>query len=58
MTLGSRLGRARQVDREQIALGQRLIEAGRSTREVVQMFKVHAATLYRALQCEAWLHYA
>jgi transposase len=34
---------------DQIALGQRLIEEGRSARDVAKMFKVHVATFYRAL---------
>jgi DNA invertase Pin-like site-specific DNA recombinase len=46
---GVRFGRPTKLTAEQVALGQRLLEEGRSVREVAQMFKVHAATLYRAL---------
>lgn len=46
---GVRLGRPAKLTTEQIALGQRLIAEGKSAREVAKMFKVHAATLYRAL---------
>lgn len=50
---GVRFGRPAKLTLEQIALGQRLIEEGRSAREVVKMFKVHVATLYRALSVPA-----
>jgi DNA invertase Pin-like site-specific DNA recombinase len=46
---GVRFGRPAKLTAEQIALGQRLIEEGRSPRDVARMFKVHAATVYRAL---------
>jgi DNA invertase Pin-like site-specific DNA recombinase len=49
MKRGVRFGRPTKLTAEQIALGQRLIEEGRSPREVARMFKVHAATVYRAL---------
>ena len=44
-----RFGRPSKLAAEQIALARRLIEEGRSAREVARMFKVHRATLYRAL---------
>ena len=46
---GVRFGRPPKLTAEQIVLGQRLIDEGRSPRAVAKMFKVHAATLYRAL---------
>jgi DNA invertase Pin-like site-specific DNA recombinase len=49
MSRGVRFGRPAKLTAEQIALGQRLIEEGRSPRDVARMFKVHAATVYRAL---------
>jgi DNA invertase Pin-like site-specific DNA recombinase len=49
MKRGVRFGRPAKLTAEQIALGQRLIEEGRSPRDVARMFKVHAATVYRAL---------
>jgi DNA invertase Pin-like site-specific DNA recombinase len=49
MKRGVRFGRPGKLTAEQIALGQRLIEEGRSIREVAEIFKVHAATFYRAL---------
>jgi DNA invertase Pin-like site-specific DNA recombinase len=49
MKRGVRFGRPVKLTAEQISLGQRLIDEGRSTRDVAKMFKVHAATFYRAL---------
>jgi DNA invertase Pin-like site-specific DNA recombinase len=49
MKRGVRFGRPPKLTAEQIALGQRLIEEGRSPREVARIFKVHAATIYRTL---------
>jgi len=49
MKRGVRFGRPPKLTAEQIALGQRLIEEGRSAHDVAKMFKVHAATFYRAL---------
>jgi DNA invertase Pin-like site-specific DNA recombinase len=46
---GVRFGRPSKLAAEQIALARRLIGEGRSAREVARMFKVHRATLYRAL---------
>jgi DNA invertase Pin-like site-specific DNA recombinase len=46
---GVRFGRPSKLAAEQIALARWLIEEGRSAREVARMFKVHRATLYRAL---------
>jgi DNA invertase Pin-like site-specific DNA recombinase len=53
MKRGVRFGRPAKLTSEQVALGQRLIDEGRSAREVAKMFKVHAATLYRALSVPA-----
>jgi DNA invertase Pin-like site-specific DNA recombinase len=53
MKRGVRFGRPGKLTVEQIALGQRLIEEGRSIREVAEIFKVHAATFYRALGKQA-----
>lgn len=50
---GVRFGRPAKLTPEQIALGQRLIAEGKSAREVAKMFKVHAATLYRAISSPA-----
>jgi len=49
MKRGVRFGRPPKLTVEQIALGQRLIEEGRSAQDVAKMFKIHAATFYRAL---------
>ena len=49
MKRGVRFGRPVKLTAEQISLGQRLIDEGRSARDVAKMFKVHAATFYRAL---------
>ena len=49
MKRGVRFGRPAKLTTEQIALGQRLIGEGQSPRHVAKMFKVHPATLYRAL---------
>ncbi len=46
---GVRFGRPLKLTGEQIKLGGRLIDEGRSAREVARMFKVHPATVYRAL---------
>ena len=46
---GVRFGRPPKLTGEQIKLGGRLIDEGRSAREVARMFKVHPATFYRAL---------
>jgi DNA invertase Pin-like site-specific DNA recombinase len=46
---GVRFGRPPKLTGEQIKLGGRLIDEGRSAREVARMFKVHTATFYRAL---------
>jgi DNA invertase Pin-like site-specific DNA recombinase len=53
MKRGVRFGRPAKLTPEQIALGQRLIDEGKSAREVAKMFKVHTATLYRALSSAA-----
>jgi DNA invertase Pin-like site-specific DNA recombinase len=49
MRRGVRFGRPPKLTQDQLALAQRLLEEGRSAREVAGMFKVHRATLYRAL---------
>jgi DNA invertase Pin-like site-specific DNA recombinase len=49
MKRGVRFGRRPKLTTDQVALGRRLVEEGRSAREVAKMFKVHAATFYRAL---------
>ena len=46
---GDRFGRATRLTAEHAAVGQRLVEEGRSAREVARIFGVHRATLYRAL---------
>lgn len=46
---GVRFGRPPKLDAGQVALGRRLMDEGRSAREVARMFNVHVATLYRAL---------
>ena len=53
MKRGMRFERPAKLTTEQVALGQRLIEEGRSARDVAKMFKVRAATLYRALSSPA-----
>jgi DNA invertase Pin-like site-specific DNA recombinase len=49
MRRGVRFGRPAKLARDQLALARRLIEEGRPASEVAAMFKVHRATLYRAL---------
>ena len=49
MRRGVRFGRPAKLAAEQIALAHRLLEEGTSAGEVARMFKVHRATLYRAL---------
>jgi DNA invertase Pin-like site-specific DNA recombinase len=49
MKRGVRFGRPVKLTAEQITLGQRLIDEGRSARDVAKMFKVHASTFYRAI---------
>jgi len=49
MKRGVRFGRPAKLTPEQVALGQRLIDEGRSAREVAKMFQIHDATFYRAL---------
>ena len=46
---GVRFGRPAKLASEQVALAHRLLEEGTSAGEVARMFKVHRATLYRAL---------
>ncbi len=46
---GVRFGRPPKLTADQIALAQRLIDEGRSPREVARILNVHASTLYRAL---------
>jgi DNA invertase Pin-like site-specific DNA recombinase len=49
MKRGVRFGRPVKLTAEQITLGQRLIDEGRSARDGAKMFKVHASTFYRAI---------
>ncbi len=53
MKRGVRFGRPAKLTAEQIALSQRLIDEGKSARDVAKMFKVHPATLYRAISAPA-----
>jgi DNA invertase Pin-like site-specific DNA recombinase len=46
---GVRFGRPAKLAPEQITLAQRLLEEGTAAGDVARMFKVHRATLYRAL---------
>jgi DNA invertase Pin-like site-specific DNA recombinase len=46
---GVRFGRPAKLGAEQVTLAQRLLEEGTAAGEVARMFKVHRATLYRAL---------
>jgi DNA invertase Pin-like site-specific DNA recombinase len=50
MRRGVRFGRPDKLAADQISLAHRLLEEGRSAGEVAAMFKVHRATLYRALR--------
>jgi DNA invertase Pin-like site-specific DNA recombinase len=50
MRRGVRFGRPDKLAADQISLAHRLLEEGRSASEVAAMFKVHRATLYRALR--------
>ena len=49
MQRGVRFGRPAKLAADQIALARRLLEEGTAAGEVARMFKVHRATLYRAL---------
>jgi DNA invertase Pin-like site-specific DNA recombinase len=46
---GVKFGRPAKLSAEQVALGKRLIEEGRSVREVAKVLNCHHATLYRHL---------
>jgi DNA invertase Pin-like site-specific DNA recombinase len=46
---GVRFGRPRKLSPDQVALGRRLIDEGRSAQAVATLLSVHVATLYRAL---------
>lgn len=46
---GVPFGRRRKLTTDQVALGRRLVDEGSSARQVAKMFRVHVATLYRAL---------
>ena len=46
---GVRFGRPAKLGAEQVTLAQRLLDEGTAASEVARMFKVHRATLYRAL---------
>lgn len=47
---GVRFGRPPKLSGDQIALGGRLVEEGKSVRETAKLLQCHHATLYRALQ--------
>jgi DNA invertase Pin-like site-specific DNA recombinase len=49
MQRGVRFGRPAKLAADQVALARRLLEEGTAAGEVARMFKVHRATLYRAL---------
>jgi DNA invertase Pin-like site-specific DNA recombinase len=49
MRRGVRFGRPAKLATDQVALARRLLEEGTAAGEVARMFKVHRATLYRAL---------
>lgn len=46
---GVRFGRPKKMNQEQQNLAQRLLQEGKSVREVAKTFSVHPATLYRIL---------
>ena len=46
---GVRFGRPAKLAADQVTLARRLLEEGTAAGEVARMFKVHRATLYRAL---------
>jgi DNA invertase Pin-like site-specific DNA recombinase len=47
---GVRFGRPAKLSPDQIALGRRLIEEGKSVREVAKVLNCHHATLYRRIE--------
>ena len=53
MRRGVRFGRPAKPAADQVLLAQRLLEEGKSATEVARTFKVHRATLYRALSTES-----
>jgi DNA invertase Pin-like site-specific DNA recombinase len=44
---GIHFGRPRKLNPEQAKLAQRLIDEGKSVREIAETFNVHTATIYR-----------
>lgn len=50
---GVRFGRPPKLTAEQVGLARRLIDEGAAVRETARILKVHAATLYRALETAA-----
>ena len=46
---GVRFGRPPKLSADQVALGRRLVEEGKSVRDAAALLKCHHATLYRAL---------
>ncbi|MGH7058267.1 MAG: recombinase family protein [Acetobacteraceae bacterium] len=50
---GVRFGRPPKLTAEQVGLARRLIEEGAAVRETAWILKVHAATLYRAIETAA-----
>ncbi len=49
---GVRFGRPPKLTADQVALGRRLVDEGKSAREVAKMLRVHVATLYRAIDSQ------
>ena len=47
---GVRFGRPPKLSADQVTLGRRLVEEGKSVRDTAALLKCHHATLYRALQ--------
>ena len=49
---GVQFGRPKKMNADQQTLAQRLLQEGRSVREVARTFSVHPATLYRIVKSE------
>jgi DNA invertase Pin-like site-specific DNA recombinase len=49
---GVRFGRPPKLTTDQVALSRRLIDEGKSAREVAKMLRVHVSTLYRAMESQ------
>ena len=50
---GVRFGRPRKLNPEQMQLVRRLLDEGRSVRELAKTFDVHIATIYRLVETQA-----